>query len=82
MRGETVHKALDCLKFTNKSVAPIIYKMIVSAMANATNKATVDVDNLVVSSIFVDDGPTQKKIPSEGPGPRNGCPKEKFSYYC
>ena len=62
VRGENVQVALDRLKFTHKRSAPIISKMIISAMANATNKATVDVDGLVVSSIFVGDGPTQKRF--------------------
>lgn len=62
VRGKNVQEALDCLKFTNKRAAPVISKMIVSAMANATNQATVDVDSFIVSSICVDDGPTQKRF--------------------
>lgn len=62
VRGKNVQEALDCLKFTNKKAAPVISKMIVSAMANAQNKATVDVDSFMVSTICVDDGPTQKRF--------------------
>ena len=62
VRGKNVQDALDCLKFNNKRSAPIISKMIISAMANATNKATVDVDGLMVSTIFVGDGKTQKRF--------------------
>ena len=62
VRGKNVQEALDCLKYTNKRAAPVISKMIVSAMANATNQATVDVDSFVVSTICVDEGPTQKRF--------------------
>ena len=62
VRGKNVQEALDCLKHTNKRAAPVISKMIVSAMANATNQATVDVDSFVVSAICVDEGPTQKRF--------------------
>ena len=61
VRGKNVQDALDVLKFTNKKAAPVISKMIVSAMSNATKQATVDIDNLVVGTIFVNEGPTQKR---------------------
>lgn len=61
VKGKPVQYALDLLKLTNKKAAPIIFKMIQSAVANATGKATVDVDRLVVSEGFVNEGPKMKR---------------------
>jgi large subunit ribosomal protein L22 len=61
VRGKPVQYALDLLKNTNKRAAPVVYKMIQSAIANATDKATVDVDRLVVAEGFVDGGSTMKR---------------------
>ncbi len=62
VRGKAVGEALDILKLTNKRAAPVVAKMIESAMSNAQQKATVDVDNLYVAETFVDEGPTQKRF--------------------
>lgn len=61
VRGKPVSTALDTLKLTNKKAAPLLHKLIQSAMANATNAATVDVDRLIVSEVFVDEGATLKR---------------------
>ncbi len=61
VRGKPVSVALDTLKLTNKKAAPLVSKLIQSAMANAQNNATVDVDRLVVSEAFVDEGATLKR---------------------
>jgi large subunit ribosomal protein L22 len=45
----------------NKKGARIIYKVLNAAVANATDRATVDVDRLVVSEIFVDGGVMWKR---------------------
>ena len=61
VKGNPVQYALDLLKLTNKNAAPIVYKMIESAMANARDKSTVDVDRLIVSEGFVNGGPSMKR---------------------
>ncbi len=61
VRGKPVSVALDTLRLTNKKAAPLVQKLIQSAMANATSNATVDVDRLIVSEVFVDEGPTLKR---------------------
>jgi large subunit ribosomal protein L22 len=61
VRGKPVQYALDLLKITNKRAAPILFKMIQSAVANATDKSTVDVDRLIVAEGFVDSGPSMKR---------------------
>lgn len=61
VRGKPVSVALDTLKLTNKKAAPLVSKLIQSAMANAQNNATVDVDRLIVSEAFVNEGSTLKR---------------------
>ena len=62
IRGKTVQDALDQLRYTNKRSAPVIYKMINSAVSNAKAAATVDLDRMIVSKVCVDDGPTFKRF--------------------
>lgn len=62
VRGKKVSEAVDSLKLTNKRAAPLISKLIKSAMANAVDKATVDVDRLFVETIFVDEGSTLRRF--------------------
>jgi large subunit ribosomal protein L22 len=61
IRGKHVQDALDTLRFLNKRAAPIVAKMISSAIANAKNTSMVDVDNLVVGKASVDGGPMFKR---------------------
>lgn len=62
VRGLPVSRALEVLTFTRKSSALTVAKLINSAVANATQKDSVDVDKLVVSEIFVDQGPMLKRF--------------------
>ena len=61
IRGKPVQYALDLLKMTNKRAAPVVAKMIASAIANAKDKSTVDVDRLIVSEGFVNGGSSLKR---------------------
>ena len=61
VKGKPVQYALDLLKVTNKRAAPVVAKMIQSAVANATSKQSVDVDRLVVSEGFVNGGSSLKR---------------------
>lgn len=62
VRGKPATTAVDLLRLTNRKAAPLISKLIRSAMANAANNATVDEEQLVVSEIFVDEGSTLKRF--------------------
>jgi large subunit ribosomal protein L22 len=63
VRGKKVDEALSILRFTNKTVAKDIEKLLRSAIANAENtEAGVDTDELVVSKIYVNEGPREKRI--------------------
>jgi large subunit ribosomal protein L22 len=62
IRGKGAEEALNILTFTKKAAAGSIKKLLKSAVANATQKKTVDVDRLVVKRITVDQGPTLKRF--------------------
>ena len=61
VRGKDVNEAVRILSFLNKKAAPIIKKLLKSAIANAQQNKTVDVDNLFIKHISVDQGPTLKR---------------------
>lgn len=62
VRGRPVEEALSLLEFSNKKAAQIVRKVLNSAIANAENNEGADVDELTISSIFVDEGATVKRI--------------------
>ncbi|MDD2375908.1 MAG: 50S ribosomal protein L22 [Clostridia bacterium] len=62
IRGKKVEEALAMLKFTNKAAAPLIHKLLKSAIANATNNHDMDGSKLMVSEVFANQGPTMKRI--------------------
>jgi large subunit ribosomal protein L22 len=62
IRGLRVAKALTTLKMTNKRAAPLVEKVLRSAIANAENNADMDVDELVVSEAYVNEGPRLKRM--------------------
>ena len=57
VRGKGVNEALTTLQFVHRRAAPMISKIIRSALANAGQDLDVDVNHLVVSDARVDDGP-------------------------
>ncbi|EJO18157.1 MULTISPECIES: 50S ribosomal protein L22 [Selenomonas] len=62
VRGKSVADALAILKFTPKVGADAVEKVLRSAIANAENNFDMDADRLFISSAFVDQGPTLKRI--------------------
>ena len=62
VRGMPVEAALSLLEFSPKKAAHIVKKLLDSAIANAENNEGADVDELKVSSIFVDEGMTMKRL--------------------
>ncbi len=57
-----MEKALNILTFSNKKSASIIKKVLESAIANAEHNDGADIDELKVSRIFVNQGPTLKRL--------------------
>jgi large subunit ribosomal protein L22 len=62
VRGKTVAQALEILTFSNKKAADLVKKVLESAIANAEHNEGADIDDLNVTKIFVDEGPTMKRI--------------------
>ncbi|MCA9711089.1 MAG: 50S ribosomal protein L22 [Myxococcales bacterium] len=61
VRGQRVEMAINTLRFMNKAGSRELFKLLVSAVANAEDQGQEDVDGLVVRTIMVDQGPTLKR---------------------
>ena len=68
IRGLPVEQALDILAFSKKKGADLVKKVLDSAIANAENNEGADIDELKVSAICVDEGPTMKRIRARAKG--------------
>jgi large subunit ribosomal protein L22 len=63
IRGQRAGDAISTLRATNKRIAPSVEKVLKSAIANATSRSDdVDVDQLIVSEAYVNEGPRMKRI--------------------
>lgn len=62
IRGRDVEEAVNILRFTPKKAAGEVLKVVNSAAANAEKNFHVGREKLFVSSAFVDEGPTLKRI--------------------
>jgi len=62
VRGKKVAEALNILHYTRKGSAKDLEKLLKSAVANAVNNDDADPDDLVVSQIYVNDGPRERRI--------------------
>jgi large subunit ribosomal protein L22 len=76
IRGKDVNQALRDLEFLNKKTAVLVKKLLKSAVANATDKKVIDVDNLFVKSIWVDAGPVLKRFRPRAQGRAFGVRKK------
>jgi|SRR5690554_2139660 len=61
IRGKEVGEATAILRHTNRKAAPIIEKVLKSAIANAEHNYEMDPDKLYVSEAYVDEGITLKR---------------------
>ena len=68
IRNKPVGTALAILKHTPKAASELVEKLLLSAIANAENNHGMDVQLLVVSEIFADQGPTLKRIRARAQG--------------
>ncbi|PQD94173.1 50S ribosomal protein L22 [Pradoshia eiseniae] len=62
IRGKQVGEAIAILNYTPKAASPIIEKVLKSAMANAEHNYDMDVNTLVVSEAYANEGPTLKRF--------------------
>ena len=68
VRGKSLPEAVSLLRFTNKRAAKLIGDIVQSAAANAENNDDVDPDELFITEIRVDDGPTIKRYRARAMG--------------
>ena len=66
IRGMNAEDALDQLRFMPQKAAEPIYKLVASAVANAEENFGLEIDELMVSRIYADDGPRRRKAPYGG----------------
>jgi len=71
IRGLGVEEAITTLTFSNKKGAHLVQKVLESAIANAEHNEGADIDELKVSSTYVDEGPTMKRIQARAKGRAN-----------
>lgn len=62
IRGKAVSEALDILSYSPKKAAVLVKKVLESAIANAEHNNGLDIDELKVSTTFVDEAMTMKRI--------------------
>ena len=75
IRGKKVDQALNILEFTQKKAAVIIKKALESAIANAEHNDGADIDELKVTSIYVEQGATLKRFSARAKGRGNRISK-------
>jgi len=68
VRGLAVEKALNVLTYSPKKAAELVRKVLLSAIANAEHNEGADIDTLKVKTIFVDEGPSMKRIKPRAKG--------------
>jgi large subunit ribosomal protein L22 len=75
IRGLHVEKAINLLSFSTKKGAGLVKKLLESAIANAENNVGADVDELKVTAIQVNEGPSMKRIRARAKGRANRITK-------
>ena len=81
IRGKPVAKAIDILSFTPKKAAGIVKKALESAIANAEHNDGADIDELKVTSIYVEQGATLKRFSARAKGRGNRISKGTCHIY-
>lgn len=68
IRGLPVEEALNILTYSHKKAGALMKKVLDSAIANAEHNEGADIDELIVSKVFVNEGPTMKRIKTRAKG--------------
>lgn len=66
VRGKDAEEALDLLRFMPNKAAEPVYKLVMSAVANAEQNYGLELDELFVSRIYADEGPQRRLAPYGG----------------
>lgn len=62
IRGKEVSAAINTLRFMPKKGARILRKLVESAVANASQNESIDIDTLYIKTVFIDGGAMLKRI--------------------
>ena len=81
IRGKKVDQALNILSFTQKKAAGIIKKAVDSAVANAEHNDGADIDELKITSIYIEQGATLKRFSARAKGRGNRISKPTCHIY-
>ena len=81
VRGKKVDQALNILAFTPRKAAGVIKKALESAIANAEHNDGADIDDLKVTSIYVEQGATLKRFRARAKGRGNRISKGTCHIY-
>jgi large subunit ribosomal protein L22 len=81
IRGKKVDQALNILAFTHKTAAGIVKKALESAIANAEHNDGADIDELKVTTIYVEQGATLKRFSARAKGRGNRISKPTCHIY-
>jgi len=68
VRGKPIDKALNILRFSPKKAAGLIRKALESAIANAEHNDGADIDELRVTRVLVEQGPTLRRFAARAKG--------------
>lgn len=68
IRGLSIDRALDTLKFSRQRAAAVMKKVLDSAIANAEHNHGADIDELKVARVYADQGPTYKRMHARAKG--------------
>jgi large subunit ribosomal protein L22 len=71
IRGRSVEDAMSILRMQQRKAARMLSKVLGSAIANATENEKADSDKLIVTKVFIDGGPVQKRWMARSMGRAN-----------
>ena len=75
IRGLKAEAAVELLRFSTKTAAKSVKKVVDSAIANAAENKGIDLDELFVKKVFVDEGPVMKRFHARARGRSAGVKK-------
>lgn len=81
IRNVRVADATDVLRFTPKKGARMMLKLLESAIANAENNFSADIDELKVATVHVEEGRTLKRMQPRAKGRGNRISKRTCHMY-
>lgn len=76
VRGKPVEQALNILTFCPKKGAGLLKDLLLSAIANAEHNDGADIDELKVTTVYVDKGPSLKRFSARAKGRGNRIEKQ------